>query len=227
MENKRSSSARNDNVSKLDEKERKKLAKQYSEGLEELEQLLNNLWNLGIDTLGCCRGHNDKLPYIGIVVNDYSINIINHLMIKFLNDNSFSDKVIIALGYNSNFGLDFSLSFKQIDNNNFSLISDNLIENKYLNCYLEQFMRLIEEYNAGNYFSDLVFKDYDVILHIYDQFMPDLDYACCLDDLIEDSEYNSDLYENIKGLFCYCDHRSLKKLIDSLEKEKIIKKCKG
>ena len=97
MENKRSSSARNDNVSKLDEKERKKFAKQYSEGLEELEQLLNNLWNLGIDTLGCCRGHNDKLPYIGIVVNDYSINIINHLMIKFLNDNSFSDKLCSTL----------------------------------------------------------------------------------------------------------------------------------
>lgn len=55
------------------------LAKEYSEGSKQLEECLLELWNNNFETIGCCKGHTDKIPptkaYIGFKFNNNDTNI--------------------------------------------------------------------------------------------------------------------------------------------------------
>ncbi len=52
--------------------DKEKYAKVFSEGDIYLEKLLLEVWNQGIHTIGCCRGHNEKKSYIAF---DLNVNI--------------------------------------------------------------------------------------------------------------------------------------------------------
>ena len=66
--------------------ELEKIAKEFSEGNEILQQTLLNLWQKGIKTRGCCNGHNDSIrkPYISLEVSEnnllWLIGIINSIL---------------------------------------------------------------------------------------------------------------------------------------------------
>lgn len=221
MKDKRYLDAVNRDVLKLTKTEREFFANKYSEGCIQLEKLLNDLWDLGVETKGCCRGHDDNLSYISMVIDDNSIDIINNLINKFLTDDKFSLNTIVALSYNCNFGMIFSLSFEKNDINKFLFLDENLKRSNDFNCYLDDFIKIKEKYDDDNYFCNLILKDYSAILHIEDQFdkIEEI-YACYLSELLEDADYNIDLYDNIKNIFCYCDDNSLKKLIVLLDMNK-------
>lgn len=47
-----------------------KYAKEFSEGDKLLEKVLKLLWTNGFETVGCCRGHEDKKSYVGFKITD-------------------------------------------------------------------------------------------------------------------------------------------------------------
>lgn len=63
--------------------DRKEIAKQFSEGDEQLEKCLLDLWNNGIQTTACCCGHDTeeytRLPYISLEFNHDVSGLINNL----------------------------------------------------------------------------------------------------------------------------------------------------
>ena len=59
--------------------DKKQAAEAFSEGSKELENLLNYVWSIGLETLACCCGHRDEhghdrsglsLPYFAFLIND-------------------------------------------------------------------------------------------------------------------------------------------------------------
>ena len=62
-------------------------AKEFAEGSETLEQILLNLWGMGIKTFACCKGFKNKdherdfiRPYIAIIITPESIEKVQTLM---------------------------------------------------------------------------------------------------------------------------------------------------
>ena len=64
-------------------KNKKKYAKEFSEGDSSLENVLKLLWNESFETIGCCAGHPDKKmkPYVGIKIKNAkkTIDILSSL----------------------------------------------------------------------------------------------------------------------------------------------------
>lgn len=64
------------------------LAKDFSEGSEELENILINLWDMGIETFACCKGLNEgehqngliKIPYVSILITPENVKKVKTLM---------------------------------------------------------------------------------------------------------------------------------------------------
>ena len=71
-------------------------AKLFSEGSEELEQLLLTLWEMGIQTNACCKGTEEfdhkqgliKMPYITLNLTEDRLNLILNLVEDVLKDKS-------------------------------------------------------------------------------------------------------------------------------------------
>lgn len=63
--------------------DRKEIAKQFSEGDEQLEKCLLELWDNGIQTTACCRGHDTNehkcQPYISLKFNHGIHGLIDNL----------------------------------------------------------------------------------------------------------------------------------------------------
>lgn len=62
-------------------------AKNFSEGSEDLEKILLNLWEMGIDTFACCKGSRDKnhhsdvkCPYVSILITPENRKRVKTLM---------------------------------------------------------------------------------------------------------------------------------------------------
>ena len=67
-------------------KDQEKYAQIFSEDHEPLGKLLIKIWDSGIKTVGCCKGHEDHKAYIGF---DFKYNQI--AVIKMLNHLSFEN----------------------------------------------------------------------------------------------------------------------------------------
>ena len=67
------------------------LARNYSEGSVELYNCLLELWKNDFETIGCCKGHNNHIQYIGLNRNN------NDKLIKFLSLINKDDIVISFL----------------------------------------------------------------------------------------------------------------------------------
>ena len=74
-------------------------AKQFSEGSKALEQVLLNLWGMGIETFACCKGTNGdnheeydimKTPYLSILITKESAEKVKSLMRYLCNDSTYS-----------------------------------------------------------------------------------------------------------------------------------------
>ncbi|MBE6149269.1 MAG: hypothetical protein E7170_00925 [Firmicutes bacterium] len=59
--------------------DKKEIAKQFSEGDSKLYESLLQLWEKGIKTTSCCKGHENSPAYIGIVVDANSIEFIENI----------------------------------------------------------------------------------------------------------------------------------------------------
>lgn len=63
-------------------------AKEFSEGSEDLEKILLNLWGMGIDTFACCKGSKDathnipgiKQTYVSVLITPENVDKVKTLM---------------------------------------------------------------------------------------------------------------------------------------------------
>ena len=72
---------------KMNEEKLKEYAKEFAEGSDTLEQILLNLWQLGIQTFACCKGFKNKehntdyiRPYIAILITPETIGNVQTFM---------------------------------------------------------------------------------------------------------------------------------------------------
>jgi len=153
-------------VTRKQPEEQEKLAKQYSEGSVELENLLLNLWQNGIETRGCCsgipEGHPDFKqmatfsPHLSIVVTPESKDRIESMFVRNLEDTDFERmKVDVhAQGKNSLLefnGLDRRLTPEQ-SNEFFKYVDSILCREQALDKQCENTTYILEsmDYLAGN-----------------------------------------------------------------------------
>lgn len=97
--------------------DRKEIAKQFSEGDEQLEKCLLELWNNGIQTTACCRGHDtDEYIYRPYIMLKFDHNIYG------LIDNLYNYMVLPE--NRDSIGLDFGYDYKN-GRFNFSITMDS------------------------------------------------------------------------------------------------------
>lgn len=133
------------------------LAKEYSEGSKELYNCLLELWKNDFETIGCCRGHNNHIQYIGLNRNckdkiikflslinkeDITISFLNnHVSIKKNKKKDIYDNILDSikkLNENNSFDIDEEIakSINFIDNNNY----------KYVNIHHYYFKGILKKY---------------------------------------------------------------------------------
>jgi hypothetical protein len=61
------------------------LAYKFSEGSEDLYNLLLLLWNKGIYTLGCCSGHDNNKAYFSFMLTNFEANFLASCIIEIVN----------------------------------------------------------------------------------------------------------------------------------------------
>lgn len=116
------------------------LARNYSEGSIELYNCLLELWKNDFETIGCCKGHNNNIQYIGLNRNN------NDKIIKFL---SLINKDDIVISFLNN-----HISIKK--NKNKDIYNDilNSIKNIYENDVVDidrEIENLINFIDNNNY----------------------------------------------------------------------------
>lgn len=119
------------------------LAKSYSEGNNELYNCLLELWKNGFETIGCCRGHDKHVQYIGLNRNnndkiikflssinkdDITISFLNnHVSIKKNKNRDIYDDILDAINIVENNTVDIDNkieeSIKFIDDNNYKYVN--------------------------------------------------------------------------------------------------------
>lgn len=135
-----------------------KLAKEYSEGSDELYNCLINLWKNNFETIGCCIGHNGHRQYIGLnridneaIIKLLSIlnkdNIIisflnNHVSIKKYKDIDIYNNILNSLEIyikGNNIAIDKNIveAISFIDNNSYEYVN---IHYYYKNGLLEKYI---------------------------------------------------------------------------------------
>ncbi len=86
----------------LSEQEMKKQAKVFSEGNSELEQILIELWKNGVQTIGCCSGHNGKeVPYISFYIDTLEDGLLSDLLLDTLKKDSEILSISIKRGHSA------------------------------------------------------------------------------------------------------------------------------
>jgi hypothetical protein len=133
------------------------LARTYSEGSNELYKCLLELWKNDFETIGCCKGHDNHVQYIGLNRND------NNKIVKFLSVLNKDDIIIsflnnhISIKKNKNRDIYDSISdsIKQMNENN-SIVIDTEIKNsidfidnnnyKYVNIHHYYFKGILQKY---------------------------------------------------------------------------------
>lgn len=133
------------------------LARNYSEGSIELYNCLLELWKNDFETIGCCKGHNNHIQYIGLNRNN------NDKLIKFLSLINKDDIVIsflnnhISIKKNKNKDIydDILNSIKNINENDVVDIDReienliNFIDNnnyKYVNIHYYYYKGTLKKY---------------------------------------------------------------------------------
>ena len=133
------------------------LARNYSEGSIELYNCLLELWKNDFETIGCCKGHNNNIQYIGLNRNN------NDKLIKFLSLINKDDIVIsflnnhISIKKNKNKDIYNNIlnSIKNINENDIVNIdreienSINFIDNnnyKYVNIHHYYYKGTLKKY---------------------------------------------------------------------------------
>ena len=119
--------------SSFTKEEKLKNSKLFAEGSQELENLLLNLWNQGIDTFACCVGHkyddgSESNPYFSLSIKeleDLRLKKILNKLYELKAKNIVSDIDITVDVYKSKFERhSLTVLFKEIDENNFALLSE-------------------------------------------------------------------------------------------------------
>ena len=125
-----------------------KYAKEFSEGDESLEKVLKLLWTNGFETIGCCRGHDNKKSYIGLNIKDEDkiIKLLssldkNNIIITFNSSNKYYNCSIKSYEENNNAifkNILDSFSKENIDDNIKSIIEEikNRKSSDVLNIWL-------------------------------------------------------------------------------------------
>lgn len=141
---------KNENYSNIDFNEiiknKEKYAKVFSEGSKELEKTLLSLWNKGIETKGCCKGHDDKKSkqYIGISL-DKNLDMVVHLLSS-LDKNNLHISIVRLKD-------DYLVSIKKYNNED---IYDNIIKSidgKALNKNIENTVNKTLKYKLDYYIN--------------------------------------------------------------------------
>lgn len=121
----------------------KELAKSYSEGSNELYNCLLELWKNGFETIGCCKGHDNHVQYIGLNRNnndkiikflssinkdDITISFLNnHVSIKKNKNRDIYDDILDAINIVENNTVDIDNKIEEaikfIDDNNYKYIN--------------------------------------------------------------------------------------------------------
>lgn len=127
------------------------LARQYSEGNNDLYQCLQLIWNNGFETIGCCKGHDNKRQYIGFKINNLEkcINLLSSLN---------KEDIIISFlveGNQRNFSIKKNKN-KDIFNNIIDSLNktstDNVINKigNYINSYNDKYLNIHLYYLNNN-----------------------------------------------------------------------------
>lgn len=133
------------------------LARNYSEGSIELYNCLLELWKNDFETIGCCKGHNNHIQYIGLNRNNNDklikfLSLINKddIVISFLNNH-----ISIKKNKNKDIYNDILNSIKNINENDIVNIdreienSINFIDNnnyKYVNIHYYYYKGTLKKY---------------------------------------------------------------------------------
>ena len=192
--------------------DKKKAAKDFAEGNERLEELLNNLFDDGIITIACCGGHDDTKhgePYLTFQLvkqNEYAIN-------GMIND-------LLALG----FKLEFSSS-SNFEYPSFTIrFENNLMSYEdFFKCINQSYLKNKDKKVARSELNSVIKKIYNLTLSNSDDFNADITYSDNRYNLIISSDgfyevvaldsKNINLYLDglISNIFNYSDNISLKK----------------
>ena len=131
------------------DEDKKEIAKEFSEGDEQLENYLFELWNNNIKTRACCRGHDDyskKPAYISIIINDDSRPIIEE-----------------SVNYMFSTGAEIECDFGHYQEDGFDEFSiyffDEKAKNDYwnhMNQYLKQKITYETNNNIPNYANSIL-----------------------------------------------------------------------
>ena len=133
--------------------QKEKFAKMFSEGNNNLEICLLKLWNNNIYTIGCCAGHSEKVPYIGIDLNNSNINNVITLLNNLKKDN-------IKLTFTSN-TITHYVGIKGIDINDktiFNNITDSINNISKSDEFKEQINEILN-WNNGYINYQYIYKN--------------------------------------------------------------------
>ena len=70
--------------SKLSKEEKIEQATVFAEGSNELKKILLLLWECGVQTIGCCGGHEDNrsMPYVAFNIEDMDSEEVKNILIQ-------------------------------------------------------------------------------------------------------------------------------------------------
>jgi len=86
--------------SQMSNEEKLEQATVFSEGSEELKKILLLLWDCGIQTLGCCAGHEDNssMPYVAFNIENIEETDLIEFLIELTNDKNGVKQVTFNAG---------------------------------------------------------------------------------------------------------------------------------
>lgn len=141
----------------LSDEEKNKIASEFSEGNEQLKQILINLWSKKVKTYGCCNGHDEgtSTPYISFELNTETSQVVSE-MIDFIVKNGISDaevsfsnkengNVVVLVGTNQKFkNVIFGELLKQVQ-------QEHTNTNERVNIKYAQYLNKFANQNNLNY----------------------------------------------------------------------------